>query len=126
MHTLSHVGGPVPTHGGQHVVQILLVDEAVPVLVDHVESLLELLDLGLVEHGKDVGCGPLGPLLGGLPLGALARHGAVRMWPCSAVTSYNLGIRCVEKAPVADHFLSLHRSSPALKCQVTRMMVETK
>ncbi len=32
-----------------------MVDEAVPVLVDHVEGLLELLDLVLVEHGEDVG-----------------------------------------------------------------------
>lgn len=62
--------------------QILLVDEAVPVLVDHVERLLELLDLRLVEHGKDVGGGPLRPLLGGLPLGALARHGGVWIWAC--------------------------------------------
>lgn len=55
--------------------QILLVDEAVPVLVDHVERLFELLDLRLVEHGKDVGGGPLRALLGGLSLGALAGHG---------------------------------------------------
>lgn len=65
--------------------QILLVDEAVPVLVDHVERLLELLDLGLVEHGEDIGGGPLGPLLGGLPLCTLARHAGVRMWPCCVV-----------------------------------------
>lgn len=55
--------------------QILLVDEAVPVLVDHVERLFELLDLRLVEHGEDVGGGPLGALLGGLAFGALAGHG---------------------------------------------------
>lgn len=67
--------------------QILLVDKAVPVLVDHVEGLLKLLDLGLVEHGEDVGGGPLGPLLGGLPLGTLARHAGVWMWPCCAETS---------------------------------------
>ena len=60
------------TQRGQHVVEVLLVDEAIPVLVNHVEGLLELLDLGLVKHGKHVGRGPLGAFLGGLALGALA------------------------------------------------------
>ena len=54
--------------------QILLVHEAVSVLVDHVEGLLELLDLRLVKHGEDIGGGPLGALLGGLALGSLAGH----------------------------------------------------
>lgn len=87
LHTGSlKLAGAFCTHGGEHVVQILLVDEAVPVLVDHVERLLELLDLGLVEHGEDVGGGPLGPLLGGLPLGTFARHAGVWMWPCGTAT----------------------------------------
>lgn len=63
--------------------QILLVDEAVPVLVDHVERLFEFLDLRLVEHGEHVGRGPLGALLGGLSLGALARHGGGWIWACA-------------------------------------------
>ena len=42
------------TQRGQHIMQILFVDEAVTVLVDHVKGLFELLDLGLVKHGKDV------------------------------------------------------------------------
>lgn len=63
--------------------QILLVDETVPVLVDHVERLLELLDLRLVEHGEDIGGGPLGALLGGLSLGTLARHGGGWIWACA-------------------------------------------
>lgn len=63
--------------------QVLLVDEAVPVLVNHVERLFELLDLRLVEHGKDVGGGPLGALLGGLSLGALAGHGGGWIWTCA-------------------------------------------
>lgn len=63
--------------------QILLVDETVPVLVDHVERLFELLDLRLVEHGEDVGGGPLGALLGGLSLGTLARHGGGWIWACA-------------------------------------------
>lgn len=54
--------------------EVFFVDEAIPVLVDHVERLLELLDLGLIEHGEDVGRGPLGALLGVLPLGSLAGH----------------------------------------------------
>ena len=40
-----------------------MVDETVAVLVDHVEGLLELLDLVLVEHGEDVGGGALGTFL---------------------------------------------------------------
>lgn len=63
--------------------QILLVDETVSVLVDHVERLFELLDLRLVEHGEDVGGGPLRALLGGLSLGALARHGGGWIWACA-------------------------------------------
>lgn len=63
------------TQRGQHVMQILLIDEAVPVLVDHVEGFFELLNLRLVKHGEHVGGGPLGALLRRLPLGALARHG---------------------------------------------------
>jgi len=43
--------------------QILLIDEAVVILVDHVERLLELLDLRLIEHCKHVGRRTLRPLL---------------------------------------------------------------
>lgn len=62
--------------------QILLVDETIPVLVDHVERLFELLDLGLVKHGKDIGGGPLWPLLGGLSLCTFARHDGGWMGTC--------------------------------------------
>lgn len=62
--------------------QIFLVDETIPVLVDHVERLFELLDLGLVEHGKDIGSGPLWPLLGGLSLGTFAGHDGDSIWTC--------------------------------------------
>ena len=54
--------------------EVLLVHEAISVLVDHVEGLLELLDLGLVEHSEDIGSGALGALLGGLPLCSFAGH----------------------------------------------------
>ena len=54
--------------------QVLLVNEAVSVLVHHVEGLFKLLDLELVKHHKDVECGPLWPLLGSLGLGLLTEH----------------------------------------------------
>jgi len=61
--------------GGEHVPEVIVIDEPVPVLVDHVEGLLKLLDLVLVEHGKDVGGGALSALLGAGPTGRLpARH----------------------------------------------------
>lgn len=49
--------------------QVFFVDEPISVLVDHVESFFELLDLRLIEHGKHIGGGALGTLLGVLPLG---------------------------------------------------------
>lgn len=55
--------------------KILLINETITVLVNHIECLFELLDLGLVEHSKDVGSRPLGTLLRRLPLGTLGgRH----------------------------------------------------
>lgn len=63
------------TKGGEHVVQVLFVNEAIPVLVDHVEGLLEFLDLRLIKHGKYIGSGALRALLGGLCLCPFARHG---------------------------------------------------
>jgi hypothetical protein len=63
-HALQVVLGRVLAQRRQHVVQVLLLDEAVAVLVDHVEGLLELGDLGLVEHGEHVGGGALGAFLG--------------------------------------------------------------
>jgi len=62
-HRLQVILGGVLAQGGQHVVEVLVVDEPVPVVVDHVEGLLELLDLVLVEHGKDIAGCPLSPLL---------------------------------------------------------------
>lgn len=62
--------------------QILLVNETISVLVDHIEGFFELLDLRLVEHGEHVGRGPLGTLLGGLSLGAFARHADGWIWAC--------------------------------------------
>ena len=63
------------TQGSKHVMQVFLVNEPVPVLVDHVKGLLKLLNLGLVKHGEHVGGRALGALLGGLGLCSFARHG---------------------------------------------------
>ena len=45
----------VLTEVGQNVLEVLLVDEAVLVLVDHRERLFELGDLLLIKHGEDIG-----------------------------------------------------------------------
>ena len=52
------------TEGGEHVLKILRVDEAVVVVVNHGEGLLELGNLLLVEHGEDIGGLANGALLG--------------------------------------------------------------
>jgi len=73
-HILEVVVSRVLAEGGEHVVQVLLVDEAVPVVVNHVERLLELLNLILIEHGEHIAGGSLGPFLGGSSAsGCLAR-----------------------------------------------------
>ena len=66
-HPIQVLLSGVLAQAGQHVVQVLVVNEPVPVLVNHVEGLLELLDLVLVEHGEHIAGGSLGPLLGGAP-----------------------------------------------------------
>jgi len=53
------------SHGREHTGEIVLRDETVTVLVDHVEGFLVLLDLGLGEEGEDVGGGLLGLLFSG-------------------------------------------------------------
>lgn len=70
---------------GQHVMQVLLVNEAVSVLVHHVEGLLKLLDLGLLKHCKDIECGPLWPLFGSLDLSLLTNILASGGWSFSGV-----------------------------------------
>ena len=66
-HALQVVLGGVLAQAGQHVVEVLVVDEAIPVLVYHVKGLLELLNLVLVKHGEHIAGGSLGPLLSGSP-----------------------------------------------------------
>ena len=39
----------------------------IPVVINHVESLFELLYLILIEHSKHIAGGSLGPLLSGAP-----------------------------------------------------------
>ena len=51
------------TKGCEHVMQVFLVNEAIVVLIDHVECLFELLYLRLVEHRKHVRCRPMGTVL---------------------------------------------------------------
>lgn len=63
-HALQVVVRWILAEGRKHVVQVLLLDEAVPVLVDHVEGLLEFGNLGLVEHREDVRRRTLGTFLG--------------------------------------------------------------
>ena len=59
----------------QHVFQVVMVNETIAILIDHVERLLELLDLILIEHSKDVRSGPLGTLLRPSPSGRFStRH----------------------------------------------------
>merc|ERR1719422_3052189 len=64
-HSFQIVLGRILAKTGQHVVEILVINEPISVLVNHVESLLELLDLILIEHSKDITGRSLGPLLGG-------------------------------------------------------------
>ena len=66
-HALQVVLGGVLAQAGQHVVEVLVVNKAVPVLVYHVEGLLELLYLVLVKHGEHIAGRSLGPLLRGSP-----------------------------------------------------------
>lgn len=60
--------------GSKHVMQVFLVNEPIPVLVDHAESLLELLNLGLVKHGVNTLEVALGVLWWSWSL-LFARHG---------------------------------------------------
>merc|ERR1719400_955267 len=64
-HRLQVILSGVLAQGGQHVVEVFVVDESVPVVVDHVERLLELLDLVLVEHSEHIAGRPLSSFLGG-------------------------------------------------------------
>lgn len=64
-HPLQILVGRAFAQRRQHIVQVLLLDEAVAVLVDHVEGLFEFGDLRLIEHGEHIGGGALGTLFGG-------------------------------------------------------------
>lgn len=94
--------------------QILLVNETVSVLVNHVERLFELLDLRLVEHGEDVGGGPLGALLGGLSLGTLARHGGGWIWACAHSEGVIHGLECNNAVPSGTAWFWVYCLSPQL------------
>lgn len=66
--------------------EILLVNKAISILVNHVESFLELLDLGLIKHSEYIGSRPLGTLLGSLRLGLFAGHGGGMKGACKPHT----------------------------------------
>ena len=59
--------------------EVLLVDESIAVLIDHVKGFFELLDLLLGKHGEDIGGGPLGAFLGHPATGGSTtrRHGRI-------------------------------------------------
>ena len=60
---------------GQHVLEVIVVDEPVSVLIYHIEGFLKFLYLVLVEHGEHVRRGALGTLLRARTSGRLAaRH----------------------------------------------------
>lgn len=54
--------------------KVFFFNKTISVLVNHVESLLKLLNLRLIKHSKYIGGGSLRSLLGVLSLGSFARH----------------------------------------------------
>merc|ERR1719220_3012958 len=63
----------------KHVMKILIVYESIPVVINHVECLFELLNLVLIEHGEHIAGGSLGSFLGGSPpaCGLAGRHALI-------------------------------------------------
>lgn len=43
--------------------QVFFAYKSISILVDHIESLFELLNLGLIEHGENIACRSLSPFL---------------------------------------------------------------
>ena len=75
-----------------------MVNEAIAVLINHVESLLELLDLVLVEHGEDVRSRALSALLRARPPGGFpTRHGWLSRKRASATHAAQLNIHTLKK-----------------------------
>jgi len=58
-HLLNQILGNILSKRCEHVLQILIADETIVILVNHVKGLLELLNLCLVKHGKNVRSGAL-------------------------------------------------------------------
>ena len=73
-HLLQIVVGLISPQRRVHILQVRLAYEAVPVLIDHVERLFELLDLRLVEHREDVRRGSLRAFLRCLFSFSFGRH----------------------------------------------------
>lgn len=74
--------------------EILFVNKAISILVNHVESFLELLDLGLIKHSEYIGSRPLGTLLGSLCLGLFAGHGGGMKGACSGRSQQLTAVLC--------------------------------
>lgn len=58
--------GVLLTERGEHLAEVFLRNVSVVVLINEAKGFLKLLDLSLVEHGKDIGCRTLRALLPGL------------------------------------------------------------
>merc|ERR1719422_810718 len=91
-HTLKIVLSWILTKTCQHVVKILVIYEPISVLIDHVESLLELLDLVLIEHGKHIAGCSLGPLLGGASSSSCLTGGHFKLVIVSSLVEVNQAI----------------------------------
>merc|ERR1719348_614585 len=56
-HSLKVILCRILAKTGQHVMEIFMINETISVLINHVESLFEFLDLVLVKHSKHIaGC----------------------------------------------------------------------
>merc|ERR1719392_108827 len=62
-HAVQVLLGRVLSKGCEHVVKVFIVDKTVSVVVNHVKCLLELLNLILVEHSKNIASSSLSSFL---------------------------------------------------------------
>merc|ERR1719392_171730 len=62
-HAVQVLLGRVLSKGCEHVVEVFIVDKTVSVVVNHVKCLLELLNLILVEHSKNIASSSLSSFL---------------------------------------------------------------
>lgn len=84
------------TKGSEHIVEIILIHKAIAVLVDHVEGLLELGDLRLVEHGKHVAGSALGTLLSRATTAGCFAGGHVGVYQAKNTNKIKLRFKCID------------------------------